>query len=267
MKFILKRIGAYILDMFLVTLVASLIGSLTFINEDYKKYNELYSEYDEEYNNYQAIIKNLNSYYEDEKIDEEEYSSIVENYPDFSNYIANRYEDLEIDSDEYEAILLDLNDFYKNEFISYNYRLSKLNVISSIILIICLVVYYVVVQYLLGGQTLGKRIFDLKVVKKDDSKVGIINLLVRTLILTGILISIVQLVCLFILNDFDYYKASYYIQFISYGVEMVIMIMVLLRSDYRGLHDIIAGTKVVQNSNEIVNNNKVIEADYTENNK
>ena len=59
MKLLFKRIGAYILDMVLVMLVASLVSSLTFINKDYKEYNSTYNEYSDRLEVYQNFIKDF----------------------------------------------------------------------------------------------------------------------------------------------------------------------------------------------------------------
>lgn len=267
MKLVFKRIGAYILDTFLVMLVATLISSLTFINKDYKTYNSTYKEYEDKLNIYQDFINDLEDYYQDEEISDEEYENITTDYIEFSNYVTLRYDDKEISTEEYDEIFDDLLEIYKDEYISYNYKLSKLNIISSIILIICLTLYFGVVQYLMNGQTLGKRIFNLKVVNKNNEKVGLVNLLVRTVILTGVLISIAQIICLFVLNENSYYNASYYIKLISYGIEFMILITMLFRIDGCGLHDLIARTKVTDINNNVndCKDNTIIEGQYTEN--
>lgn len=263
MKLTLKRFGAYILDMFLVVLVASLISSITFINKDYKEYNSVYSEYEDVTNKYKSFIDDIGETYSDEQIEEEEYQKLVSEHPTFADNITSRYDDKIIDSDEYDNILETIYDLYKTDTIAYNYRLSKLNFISSIILIICLILYFVLIQYLLKGQTLGKRIFNLKIVNKDNNVPSIINLLLRELILTGILITIAQIICLFTLNANDYYNVSYYIQIISYGMEIAILFTTLISSSNRGLHDIISGTSVIEVSKSIIDKN-VIDAEYKE---
>ncbi len=265
MKLVFKRIGAYILDTFLVMLVATLISSLTFINKDYKEYNSTYNEYSDKLDIYQDFINDLEDYYEDEEINEEEYNNIINDYTEFSSYVTSRYDDKTISNEEYDEILENLLEIYKNDNISYNYKLSKLNVISSIILIICLILYFGVIQYLMNGQTLGKRIFNLKVVEKDKERVSIASLLIRTIILTGVLISIAQIICLFLLNENDYYTSCYYIKMVSYVIEFLILITMLFRTDSCGLHDLIAKTQVVDinNVNES-RNNSIIEAEYTE---
>ncbi len=268
MKLVFKRIGAYILDTFLVMLVATLISSLTFINKDYKEYNSTYKEYNDRLTIYQNFIKDLENYYEDEEISEEEYENITTNYKEFSNYITSRYDDKKISNEEYDEVFKELSEIYTNEYVSYNYKLSKLNIISSIILIICLTLYFGVIQYLMKGQTLGKRIFNIKVINNREEKVGLVNLLIRTFILTGVLISIAQIICLFVLNETDYYKACYYIKIISSGIEFMILIIMLIRADGCGLHDLIARTKVVDINNQLKKecDNTIIEAQYIENN-
>lgn len=270
MKLTFKRIGAYILDMFLVVLMASLISSITFINKDYKEYNNTYKEYEEVTDKYRNFMTDITEDYNDESLDSDEYQNLVSDYSELAYYITIRYDDEILDSDEYDAILDDIYDLYKKDVIDYNYKLSNLNFISSIILIICLILYFVIVQYLLNGQTLGKRIFSLKIVNiKDNNVPKIPNLLLRELILTGVLITIIQMICLFTLNANDYYNVSYYIQIISYGIELSILITTLMSNSNRGIHDMISGTSVIETnksitSDEVITNNKVINAEYKE---
>lgn len=269
MKLTFKRIGAYILDMFLVVLVASLISSITFINKDYKEYNNTYKEYEEVTDKYRNFMTDIAEAYDDESLDSDEYQNLVSDYSEFAYYITSRYDDEILDSDEYDAILDDIYDLYKKDVIDYNYKLSNLNFISSIILIICLIIYFVIIQYLLNGQTLGKRIFNLKIVNKDNNVPKFPNLLLRELILTGVLITIIQMICLFTLNANDYYNVSYYVQIISYGIELSILFTTLMSNSNRGIHDMISGTSVIEtnqstNSDEVITDNKVINAEYKE---
>ena len=260
----LKRIGAYLLDIFLIQLVVSLLSQIGFINSNYKKYNNTYQEYIEELDSYQKFISDLNNNYEDNKLNEEEYNNLNEKYPELINYLENNYDDLEISEEEYDEIIENLYDSYEKKVFDYNYELSRLNVISVIISIIITIIYFTIFQYYSNGQTLGKKIMNLKVVMKNNEKVKFINLLFRTILLYGIIITIVQLTCLFTLSKNNYNHIIFFIDMIGSAIELATILTFLIRKDHRGLHDLICSTAVVENIYEEEKNKKII--DYKEEN-
>lgn len=151
-------------------------------------------------------------------------------------------------------------DIYKEKLIEYNYELGKTNVINGSITIVSLVLYFGVVQLLLGGQTLGKRILKLKLVSKDENKkLHFGNYLLRTVVLNNILFRVLILVGVFFLGKTTYYHFSSTLTFIESIVESVILVMVVLKSDNRGLHDMIASTKVIDINAPVTEEVKVIE--------
>ena len=116
----------------------------------------------------------------------------------------------------------------------------------------------------MNGQTLGKRIFSLKVVTKENGKVNFKQLFLRTIILTGVLLNVLKVVILYTLSSKDYYNVNYYLSLLGSAVEFIILFMISYRSDSRGLHDIIGGTKVIDLKDDVVNSEKIIEAEFDE---
>ena len=191
----IKRIGAYFLDIVLVTLVTTLLINIKFINPLLDSYNEHYSEYNE-----------ITEDYQNKKIEE---------------------------------------DAYKKQVIDLNYQMSKELVISNSITVGALIIYFGIVQYFLDGETLGKKVFKLKVVSNKDKKLNIGNYLLRMVILKNVLFRILLIVGVYFLNKKVYYTYSSTISFIESIMETIIIVMIILRKDNRGLHDLIAGTKVI----------------------
>ena len=155
----------------------------------------------------------------------------------------------------YEKVYNEYNQIYQDS----NYELMKINYIPSIITMVITILYFVVFGYFCNGQTLGKKMMQLQVVSKDDKRVNILKLLLRTVILAGILTSILNLILLFSVNKEVYFVAEEYIGIVSGIIEMIILVMVLYRKDKRGLHDMISGTKVIDL--KIINSSNVIEAE------
>ena len=105
--------------------------------------------------------------------------------------------------------------------------------------------YFVVIQYYFDGQTLGKKIMKLKVAA-NNKPLNILNYLLRSLILNEVLINMLSIFFIIILskNNFLLYSKISYV--ITYVIELIIVFMIIFTKDNRGLHDMIANTKVVE---------------------
>jgi len=92
----------------------------------------------------------------------------------------------------------------------------------GILYTIILLLYYVVIPVLLDGQTIGKRIFKLKIVRNDEKKLDYKRMFYRE----GI--------------------GRIFINFASLGVTIVVSTLIMiLRDDNKDLADILAKTKVI----------------------
>ena len=173
--------------------------------------------------------------------------------------------------EEYTQLIEDANngdidtssEEYKNEIIDLNYKIAEYKVINSSISVVSLIIYFVIIQYFLKGQTVGKKILKLKVVSNKDKELNIGNYFVRSLILNNIIFSIILIIGVYIFKPNGYYNLSMVVSYLQLLVMSVIILMVVLRKDNRGLHDIIAGTKVISLepviSEEIVDDKEIKE--------
>lgn len=135
---------------------------------------------------------------------------------------------------------------YQEEYISLSYDLNRSNMDYMIINMVVLIGYFGIFQWQREGQTIGKKIMKIKVVSNDSSKkLTWVNYLVRTVILNNIIITSLQLIVLFVFSKEQYYTIYTNINLVGYILVYVTLFMVFVRKDKRGLHDIIAGTKVV----------------------
>lgn len=92
----------------------------------------------------------------------------------------------------------------------------------GILLCMMFLIYYTVVPWLLKGQTIGKKVFKLKIVKENDEDVDLVTMFYRD----GV--------------------GSIFIHFASLGLTVIVSIIVMsLREDKKGLGDILAKTKVI----------------------
>ena len=115
--------------------------------------------------------------------------------------------------------------------------------------------YFVVFQFFTGGQTLGKKILNLKVVNNSDKEepVKFKQLLRRSFFIgsglfRGVTFTIVlQMIInlLAIKSDDVYYVLFTAIGFIAFVYEIVFIFYYLFNKKHRGINDIIGGTKVI----------------------
>lgn len=152
---------------------------------------------------------------------------------------------------ELESIQTDMMNKKINASESFNrmkdvvYDVDYTNVLVSLTQVVVFIGYFVIFQYKNKGQTLGKKLMKLKVVSTDTKELNLNQVAVRALICDSIFINLLLVACvLFISRDY-YYYASFGLQLLNYGIIIVALFMILFRKDGKGLHDLVAKTKVV----------------------
>ena len=134
---------------------------------------------------------------------------------------------------------------FKDEIIEVNYEVYKYRTYSSIISAGALILYFGVLQLVLDGQTLGKKIMKIRVVSNKDKKLNFWSYLIRIVVLNNIWLSLLNVGAVYVVSGVKFYYVTYVIGMISSLVYMLNLIMIMFRNDNRGLHDMIAGTKVI----------------------
>lgn len=126
------------------------------------------------------------------------------------------------------------------------YGINSNNVISMIIEVVLIILYFIVFQFYNKGQTLGKKLMKLRVVSVKDNELSLDQVAYRALIINSILFNILSIGAVLFIGKSYYYYAYSGIQLLSSTVFFITILMILFRKDGRGLHDVIAGTKVIQ---------------------
>lgn len=212
MKITFKRVGAYIIDMFIVLTIVTLFSKIEILNPSREEYNEIITEYKEVYSEYMTGVK-----------------------------------DGSINVEESMTKLTDLS-----------YKVSKYSVPTTIINIFISIVYFVLFAYLNKGQTIGKKILGIKVVdNKTGKRPSFTKILLRGIIIYGYITSIASVLVLTLGTKTTYLNSYTYISFVETTLILLTAAFILFREDARGLHDLIAGTKVV-NAKTIVEEIKEI---------
>ena len=104
----------------------------------------------------------------------------------------------------------------------------------------------------MNGQTLGKKIMKLRVVSNNEKKLNFWKYLIRIVILNNIWLSLINIGAVYVVSGVKFYYVTYVISMLSSLIYMLNLIMVMFRKDNRGLHDMVAGTKVIEVSNDVV---------------
>lgn len=181
-------------------------------------------------------------------------------YTDISTEIAEvegSYSNNEISLEEYNAKMIDLT-----------YKLNKEGIIYIFVNFISLCIYFIVFQYFNKGQTIGKKILNIKVVSNSNEKLTIFSCVVRSLIINNLFSISICFLCTLFLNKNIYYTVSNGITNIGAILLYASIIYAFFNKEGRTLHDILSKSKVIdlkEKEIEKESNDKIIEAVYEEN--
>ena len=189
----LRRIGAYIVDIIVITMISSMFVRIEFLNPKYDEYEKAYNE-----------------------------------YIDFTSEVINNPEKV--------------NDSNLNDI---TYNLSKTGLATSIITLVVTTLYFVGFQYINRGQTLGKKLFKIQVVDSENKKLKFYQVLVRALLIDKIATNAISAILISTLSKDAYLTGSQYVELVDMAIMAASFILIMFREDGKGLHDMIAGTKVV----------------------
>lgn len=162
------------------------------------------------------------------------------------NEILTDYYDKKINSTEFNKKVNDIS-----------YDMNKSGYVYIISDIVVIILYFGVANYYLKGQTLGKRVMNLQIVSAKDKPLKIYNYLIRCIILNGVIMDIVTLIAICFTRN-TYYEIYRVGSNINFYFIIIVFLSIMFSMSGRGLHDLIAGTKVI--------NTKII-TDEAKNNK
>ena len=169
-----------------------------------------------------------------------------EKYNELSN-LYTQYSKNEISNDEYEEAYIP---------ISYDmYRLNSNYVILDIVIVL---LYFGVLPFFTGGQTIGKKLLNLRITSIDDNELTLVNYLLRALILNNIIISIMEITVVYTMKVDNFFNVYSNINLVGYIITYITLFMVIVKRDNRGLHDLVARTKVIKISEDKIEEEQAI---------
>ena len=133
----------------------------------------------------------------------------------------------------------------KLDFGIYYSSLDRENFMINIINCVIIILYFVVLPLYKNGQTLGKKIFKIKIVREDKEDLTANELIIRNIVVNGLLNTFLAFCLVFLLSGFEYFTITSILGFIQFVLVVVSACMIIFRKDKKGLHDIITKTKVV----------------------
>ena len=240
-----KRLAAYVVDIFIINILATLVASISFINPQYADYTADYEMYLELYSQRIEVMDDIDSAYEDQAISAEELDNLKNDYTYFGTEFDVLNDKTEVTQEDIDGLKESIANSYNDQFYDINYSLEKNMMIYNVIYIVMIIIYFGLLPIFTNGQTIGKRLLRLKVVTKDGKDAGFVRYTVRSLILYQSVFTIIQMILVGTLSVDNYYTAIDFVTIARDLVYYVILFMVMVRIDGRGLHDFIAGTKVV----------------------
>ena len=135
-------------------------------------------------------------------------------------------------------------DYFKKS-VPVVYDMDYNNVPSMIIQVTVLVLYFVVFQAINKGQTIGKKIMKIKIISTDGNDLSMNQVAVRAVIVNSIFINLLLVGSVLFSNRDIYYYISLGLQGFEGLIIITSLIMILFRTDGKGLHDVLAKTQVV----------------------
>ena len=152
-------------------------------------------------------------------------------------------------SQEYFNLVLNAStgssDITEDEEIETMYDMQKSAQTINIITVGCIILYFGVSAYICNGQTLGKKILNLKIVPVKNSELKPHLFILRTVIITNIIPRIIMIIITAALSMKTWYNVSVYVSQIQYIIMFMILGFIIFREDERGLHDLLCDTKVI----------------------
>ena len=237
----LKRTLAFMFDMVFVVFIILLL-LLTPLNIKTNKYYRLEKKCETIRSEYVNVIMMMQEKFDDNKLTKSEVNTIVKKYPGSKKYFKN-YSGA-IEENDYNKLIMDISTDYNKRYINKSYQLERENTGKYLISFIIAIIYFILIPYILKGQTLGYKLFDLKFVNNKGKRVNLAGIVLRALTVNGILFLILNYALLY-LNSYNAFTKTMKILAMLYVLFLITCAITLIRDEKNiGLHDKLCHMKV-----------------------
>ena len=166
-----------------------------------------------------------------------------------SNNLINLNNQLNTISENFINKTITMKEYF-NQYSSIEYLISKEMFLQNLFSLILMIDYFVILPYYYNGQTIGKKLMKIKIVKEDD-KLTINDLALRSLLSNGIAMTFIELALIFLIKDTPYFITISILSFIQFLLVITSIFMILYRKDKKALHDVVCKTLVVDENLEV----------------
>lgn len=137
----------------------------------------------------------------------------------------------------------------KNSFDLEKYGFQTGLLLGLFVVIIGIIYYFIIPTYIFKGQTIGKKICKLHIVKTDGKRIKAKDMFIReiigaTMIEGGIVVTATYLRKL--IKLFGYVSLATSLQYIAYGITILSIIYAYFHPLSQSFHDRLAGTIVIK---------------------
>lgn len=221
---LLKRVSALILDLILISILA--VGAAWIISEvtNYDGYSQKLEEHYTKYENAYGITFNIS--------EEEEYASLSDE--DRASYDAAK-EALTNDADAIQTLTIMMN---------LTLVIASLGIFVSVFIL-----YFIIPLILKNGQTVGKKVFGIGVIRQDGIRLTSIQLFVRS-ILGQYTIEIMMPVLIIIMIFFG--VMGFTGTLVVLMICLLQLILIFATKYHTPIHDVLAGTVCVDMSSQMI---------------
>ena len=150
--------------------------------------------------------------------------------------ITTQYVNNELSKDDYDSSIKPIM-----------YYISKYTIHTKIVTLIVTLLYFTVVPLLMDGETLGKKLFNLKMVNEKDKrkKLTLGNYFLRVLVAKNVLFEIAQIIAILTLNSDNFYNINNVITNAGTILLYIDIAFLFIRRDNLSLHDLVSNTCVI----------------------
>lgn len=106
--------------------------------------------------------------------------------------------------------------------------------------------YFGILSYITNCQTLGKKLMRIKVVPINGNEIKPYMYILREIIITNFIFRIISILTIINCSETKWYSYNSLISNAQTFVYALIIGLMIFRDDERGLHDLIAGTEVIE---------------------
>lgn len=132
---------------------------------------------------------------------------------------------------------------YINHYSSIMYDMDKQNCLITLIGMILMILYFVILPYKWNGQTIGKKMMHIKIIKNES--ITIKDLFIRSLFINGLGYGILTFILLWIFPSFSYFLTASFIGILQIILVIVSLFMILYNKNGKDLEDIITQSEVI----------------------